>query len=118
MPIYALLMFAALMIGHHFSISDLWNAPSASGVAPTLLALADERSNNCMSSACGTNWTFHGVRYPVARVKRKTFARSEPTGFDTQRTLITLAGCEMARIPADRSAAFRYAAPIAIIPGV
>ena len=49
MPIHALLMFAALMIGHHFSISDLWNAPSASGVAPTLLALADERSNNCMS---------------------------------------------------------------------
>jgi hypothetical protein len=34
-------MFAALMNGHHFS-SDLWNAPSASDVAPTLLALADE----------------------------------------------------------------------------
>ena len=42
MPIHALLMFAALMIGHHFSISDLWNAPGASGVAPTLLALADK----------------------------------------------------------------------------
>jgi hypothetical protein len=24
--------FAALMIGHHFSISDLWKAPSAAGV--------------------------------------------------------------------------------------
>ena len=30
------------MIGHHFPTSDLWNAPSASGVAPTLLATADE----------------------------------------------------------------------------
>jgi hypothetical protein len=42
MPIHALLMFGALMIGHHFPTSDLWNAPSASGVAPTLLATADE----------------------------------------------------------------------------
>ena len=31
-PRYSTLMFAALMIGPHFSISAFWNAPSASGV--------------------------------------------------------------------------------------
>jgi hypothetical protein len=29
---YSALMFAALTIGHHFSISAFWNAPSACGV--------------------------------------------------------------------------------------
>ena len=29
---HSLLIFAALMIGHHFSISALWKVPSASGV--------------------------------------------------------------------------------------
>jgi hypothetical protein len=29
---HSALMFAALMIGHHFSTSALWKAPSASGV--------------------------------------------------------------------------------------
>ena len=31
-PGYSALMLAALMIGHHFSISAFWNAASASGV--------------------------------------------------------------------------------------
>ena len=31
-PFYSDLIFAALMIGHHFSISALWQAPSAFGV--------------------------------------------------------------------------------------
>ena len=30
--LYSVLMFAAFMIGHHFSSSALWKAPSASGV--------------------------------------------------------------------------------------
>jgi hypothetical protein len=30
--LYSALMFAALMIGHHFSISAFWRARSASGV--------------------------------------------------------------------------------------
>src|SRR5215218_3487422 len=43
------LMLAALMIGHHFSISDFWSAPSACGVCRSRDGISNARlaSRSC-----------------------------------------------------------------------
>src|SRR5262249_45590945 len=53
-------MFAALMIGHHFSISALWNARRASGDPWPGGGMSWPRSANRLRTAGSANVSHHG----------------------------------------------------------
>src|SRR6185503_850156 len=65
-PNYSALMPAALIIGHHFSISALWNAARPSGVCSSREAISSPRSaRRARTAGSASAWTIASFSFEI-----------------------------------------------------